>query len=57
MKYNIFNYNGEREIFIKTLDDTECDIQAEIRELNKEVSEEDSIHGLGYFARKQEVFE
>ena len=52
MKYDIMNYNGEKEIYVKTLDDTECDIQAEIRELNKETPEEESLHGLGYFARR-----
>lgn len=55
MKYNIFEHNGEREIFIKTLDDSECDIQKEIRELNREYTDEERIHGLGYYAKKQEV--
>ena len=53
-KYNIFNYNGEKHIFVKVVDDREVDIDEEVKKLNKDTPEDESIHGLGYYAVKQE---
>lgn len=55
MRYSIFEYNGEREVFVKTIDDSECDVQERLKELNREYTDEERIHGLGYFLVKQRI--
>jgi hypothetical protein len=51
-KYNIFYNEGNKQIFIESVDSNKVDIQQTLKELNKEVPEYDSIYGLGYYAEK-----
>lgn len=49
--YDIFLFNGEREIYIETV--PEQDLQNKLDNYNKDFDEYDRIHGLGYFCRKK----
>lgn len=49
--YDIYLFNGEREIYIETV--RESEVEAKLLNYNKDYDEYERIHGLGYFVRKR----
>lgn len=49
--YEIYLFNGEKEIFIETVQENQ--VEEKLKNYNKDFDEYERIHGLGYFVRKR----